>query len=50
MFCEWVFVTYAFCFDFFIAISMNVVQAIEELGSGSGKTKKEIKIVDCGQL
>ena len=28
----------------------NVVNEIEKLGSNSGKTQKEIKITDCGQL
>jgi peptidylprolyl isomerase len=29
---------------------MNVVRAIEKVGSESGKTKKKVVIVDCGQL
>jgi peptidylprolyl isomerase len=29
---------------------MNVVRAVEALGSGSGKTKKTVTITDCGQL
>ncbi|CAL1568132.1 unnamed protein product [Knipowitschia caucasica] len=29
---------------------MDVVRKIESYGSDSGKTKKEIKITDCGQL
>lgn len=29
---------------------MEVVQAIERVGSGSGKTKKKVVIADCGQL
>ena len=29
---------------------MDVVKKIESYGSQSGKTKAEIKIVDCGQL
>ena len=29
---------------------MDVVQKIEAQGTSSGATKKEIKIVDCGQL
>mmetsp|Transcript_15666 Transcript_15666/g.46242 ORF Transcript_15666/g.46242 Transcript_15666/m.46242 type:complete len:172 (-) Transcript_15666:342-857(-) len=29
---------------------MNVVKAIEALGSGSGKTSKKVEITDCGQL
>ena len=28
----------------------DLVRAIEKLGSGSGKTSAEIKIVNCGQL
>ena len=28
----------------------DLVRAIEKLGSGSGKTSAEIKIVSCGQL
>jgi peptidylprolyl isomerase len=29
---------------------MDVVKAIEKVGSGSGTTAKEVKIADCGQL
>lgn len=29
---------------------MDVVKAIEKVGSGSGKTSKAVKIEDCGQL
>ena len=29
---------------------MNVVKAVEALGSGSGKTSKKVVIADCGQL
>lgn len=29
---------------------MDIVRSIEALGSGQGKTKKEVKITDCGQL
>merc|ERR1711998_65961 len=29
---------------------MDVVRAIEKVGSQSGKTSKKVKIVDCGQL
>ena len=29
---------------------MDVVKAIEKVGSASGKTSQEVKIVDCGQL
>jgi len=29
---------------------MNVVKAVEALGSGSGRTSKRIVIADCGQL
>lgn len=29
---------------------MDVVQAIEKLGTQSGRTTKEIKITNCGQL
>ena len=29
---------------------MNVVKAIEALGSSSGRTSKTIVIADCGQL
>ncbi len=29
---------------------MNVVKAVEALGTGSGRTKKTITIADCGQL
>merc|ERR1712097_80982 len=29
---------------------MDVVQAIEGVGSQSGKTAKEVKIADCGQI
>ena len=29
---------------------LDVVSACEALGSSSGKTKKEVKIADCGQL
>lgn len=29
---------------------MDVVKAIEQLGSQTGKTKKEIKVVNSGQL
>ncbi len=29
---------------------MDVVQAIEKLGSGSGKTSKEIKIAESGEI
>ncbi|KAJ8318816.1 hypothetical protein KUTeg_003907 [Tegillarca granosa] len=29
---------------------MDVVKAVEAVGSQSGKTSKEVKIVDCGQL
>lgn len=29
---------------------MDVVKAVEKVGSGSGKTSKTVKIEDCGQL
>ena len=29
---------------------MDVVRAIEKVGSQSGKTKKKVLIADCGQL
>ena len=29
---------------------MDVVEKLEALGSRSGKTAKEIKVADCGQL
>ena len=29
---------------------MEVVRAIEKAGSDSGKTKKKVLIVDCGQI
>jgi peptidyl-prolyl isomerase F (cyclophilin D) len=29
---------------------MNVVKAVEALGSQSGKTSKKIVIADCGQI
>ncbi len=29
---------------------MNVVQAVEALGSQDGRTKKKIVVADCGQL
>jgi hypothetical protein len=29
---------------------MDVVKAIEKLGSQSGKPKKEVLIADCGEL
>ena len=29
---------------------MDVVRAIEKVGSGSGRTSKPVKIEDCGQL
>jgi cyclophilin family peptidyl-prolyl cis-trans isomerase len=30
--------------------NMELVRKIESLGSSSGKTRGEIKVVDCGQL
>merc|ERR1711957_1052801 len=33
-----------------VTAGMDVVSAIEAVGSGSGKTSKEVKIADCGQL
>jgi len=33
-----------------VAEGMNVVKAIEALGSSSGRTKKTITITECGQL
>lgn len=30
--------------------SLDVVKAIEALGSGSGRTSKKVVIEDCGQL
>ena len=33
-----------------IVDGMDVVRKIESYGSSSGKTSKEIKIADCGQL
>merc|ERR1711912_154168 len=30
--------------------TMNVVKAIEAVGSSTGKTSKEVKIADCGQM
>ena len=29
---------------------MDIVKAIERLGSKDGKTKKKVVIVDCGQV
>ena len=29
---------------------MEIVKNIEKVGSGSGKTSKEVKVVACGQL
>jgi peptidylprolyl isomerase len=29
---------------------MDVVKAIEKVGSRSGSTAKEVKIADCGQI
>ncbi len=29
---------------------MNVVKAVEQVGSGSGKTSQAVVITDCGQL
>ena len=29
---------------------MEVVRAVEEVGSGSGRTSQTVSIVDCGQL
>ncbi|KAF5828155.1 cyclophilin [Dunaliella salina] len=33
-----------------VAEGMNVVKAVEALGSSSGRTKKNITIAECGQL
>ena len=33
-----------------VTSGMDVVKAIEGLGSKDGKTKKKVVIVDCGQL
>merc|ERR1711865_792041 len=33
-----------------VTAGMDVVSAIEAVGSGSGATTKEVKIADCGQL
>jgi len=29
---------------------MDVVRSIEKVGTNSGKTKKKVVIVDCGQI
>lgn len=29
---------------------MDVVRAVEKIGSESGKTRKKVKVADCGQL
>jgi peptidylprolyl isomerase len=29
---------------------MDVVRAVEKVGSESGKTRKKVKVADCGQL
>jgi hypothetical protein len=29
---------------------MDVIDAVEEVGSQSGKTSKKVKIADCGEL
>jgi peptidylprolyl isomerase len=33
-----------------VAEGMNVVKAVEALGSSSGRTKKTVTITECGQL
>ena len=33
-----------------VSTGMEVVRAIEEVGSGSGRTSQKVSIVDCGQL
>ena len=33
-----------------VSKGMDVVKAIEAVGSGSGATSKSVKIADCGQL
>mmetsp|Transcript_24196 Transcript_24196/g.24807 ORF Transcript_24196/g.24807 Transcript_24196/m.24807 type:complete len:174 (+) Transcript_24196:49-570(+) len=33
-----------------VTTGMEVVRAIEEVGSGSGRTSQKVSIVDCGQL
>lgn len=40
---------HAFCFGQ-ITAGMAVVRKIENLGTKEGKTKKDVKIVDCGEL
>jgi cyclophilin family peptidyl-prolyl cis-trans isomerase len=33
-----------------VTTGMEVIRAIEEVGSGSGRTSQKVSIVDCGQL
>jgi peptidylprolyl isomerase len=33
-----------------VTTGMEVIRAVEEVGSGSGRTSQKVTIVDCGQL
>jgi len=46
--CEWL--DGKHCVFGSVVEGMNVVKAIEALGSQSGKTSKKIIVADCGQL
>jgi peptidylprolyl isomerase len=44
------YVSLCLCLLCSVTTGMEVIRAVEEVGSGSGRTSQKVTIVDCGQL